>query len=97
MALQGVLSNAASTVSAAAQAFGTTVTEHAGHLWTWLSTNIPAAYHSVCASITAAWAAAGPAASSFGTWVGTYQTHVAVVIAITVIATLATRAICQRL
>ena len=87
----------AAKVQAAASYAWTTVAEYAGHSWTWLSTNIPAAWNSMCASATAAWAAVQPAAVKFGTWAATYKVEVAVVVGLAVVATLAARAICNRL
>jgi len=97
MEISATLYAAAEKVSAAAVATWATVVEYAGHTWAWLSTNIPAAWNSMCASVTAAWVGAQPALTSFGSWVATYQFEVAVVVAIAIIATLAARAICNRL
>lgn len=97
MEISATFYDAAAKVSAAASAAWATVVEYAGHVWTWLGTNVPAAWNSICATATGAWAAAGPAATNFGNWISTYPVEVAVVVGLAVVAALATRAICQHI
>jgi hypothetical protein len=104
MDLSAAFYDAGAKVSAvAAQAwdkvaeFGNATVEYAGHAWTWLATNIPAAWNAIIASATGAWAAAQPHFANFGAFVAAHQFEVAIIVGLSVIATLAGRAICNRL
>jgi len=97
MEMHATLSDAAAKVSEGAIATYATVIEHSGRTWTLISTNAVATWDKVVASVTAAWVAAHPAITNFGTWAANYQFEVAVVVTLTVIATLATRAIWNHL